>query len=79
MGQPPTASTDRTRTTDRAAAASYLTSPHIALQLQAIHVFITASSGSRFMGEFLEVGGVLTLLEIIGLPHAKEVGCAAAA
>ena len=26
----------------------------------------------KFMAEFLEVGGVLTLLEIIGLKQAKE-------
>lgn len=27
----------------------------------------------RFMAEFLEVGGILTLLEIVGLKQAKEV------
>ena len=52
---------------------SYLLGQNIALQLQAIHIFISASSGSRFIAEFLEVGGVLTVLEILGLPQAKEV------
>ncbi|KAJ8305782.1 hypothetical protein KUTeg_016327 [Tegillarca granosa] len=41
-------------------------------QLKAISVFLSASSGHKFMAEFLEVGGVLTLLEIIGLKQAKE-------
>ncbi|XP_022316328.2 armadillo-like helical domain containing protein 1 [Crassostrea virginica] len=42
-------------------------------QLQAITIFLSASSGHKYMAEFLEVGGVLTLLEIIGLKQAKEV------
>jgi hypothetical protein len=41
--------------------------------LQAINVFIAASSGIRFLAEFLEVGGMLTVLEILGIPQAKEV------
>lgn len=41
-------------------------------QLKAISIFLSASSGHKFMAEFLEVGGVLTLLEIIGLKQAKE-------
>lgn len=41
-------------------------------QLRAISIFLSASSGHKFMAEFLEVGGVLTLLEIIGLKQAKE-------
>lgn len=41
-------------------------------QLRAITIFVSASSGHKFMAEFLEVGGVLTLLEIIGLKQAKE-------
>ena len=27
----------------------------------------------RFLTEFLEVGGILTLLEIVGLPQTNEV------
>lgn len=42
-------------------------------QLRAISIFLSASSGHKYMAEFLEVGGVLTLLEIIGLKQAKEV------
>ncbi|XP_052775709.1 armadillo-like helical domain containing protein 1 [Mya arenaria] len=42
-------------------------------QLQAISIFLSASSGHKFMAEFLEVGGVLTLLEVIGLKQAKEL------
>lgn len=41
-------------------------------QLKALSIFLSASSGLKFMAEFLEVGGVLTLLEIIGLKQAKE-------
>ncbi|KAL5017594.1 hypothetical protein ScPMuIL_007183 [Solemya velum] len=42
-------------------------------QLRTIAIFLSASSGHKFMAEFLEVGGVLTLLEIIGLKQAKEI------
>nr|KAG5714104.1 hypothetical protein BaRGS_020432 [Batillaria attramentaria] len=42
-------------------------------QLQSIAIFISAASGHKFMAEFVEVGGVLTLLEIIGLKQAREV------
>ncbi|KAJ3057110.1 hypothetical protein HK097_000574 [Rhizophlyctis rosea] len=41
-------------------------------RLQAINVFISASSGQRFLAEFLEVGGVLTVLEVLNLPQVKE-------
>lgn len=34
---------------------------------------MSSSSGNRFLGEFLEVGGILTVLEILGIPQAKEV------
>ena len=50
----------------------YLLSYDLALQIRAINVFISASSGSRFLAEFLEVGGVLTVLEIIVLHQATE-------
>lgn len=46
---------------------------NISLQLQAITVFISASGGHRFLAEFLEVGGVLTVLELLGLPQIREV------
>ncbi|KAL4237129.1 hypothetical protein ACF0H5_005510 [Mactra antiquata] len=41
-------------------------------QLKAISIFLSASSGHKFMAEFLEVGGILTLLEVIGLKQARE-------
>ncbi|CAH1776102.1 unnamed protein product [Owenia fusiformis] len=41
-------------------------------QLRALQIFLSASSGHKFLAEFLEVGGVLTILEIIGLKQAKE-------
>ena len=53
---------------------TYLLGQNIALQLKAISIFVSASSGNRFLGEFLEVGGILTILEILGIPQAKEVG-----
>jgi hypothetical protein len=46
---------------------------NISLLLEAISVFVSSSSGNRFLGEFLEVGGILTILEILGIPQAKEV------
>ncbi|KAJ1538678.1 hypothetical protein HK096_001340, partial [Nowakowskiella sp. JEL0078] len=52
----------------------YLLGFKLALQLQAIDIFVSASSGYRFLAEFLEVGGVLTVLEILGLSQIKEVG-----
>jgi len=51
---------------------TYMTGFTLKLQLEAISVFITSSSGHKFLAEFLEVGGVLTILEILGLKEAKE-------
>ena len=34
---------------------------------------ICVFNSHRFLAEFLEVGGVLTVLEILGLRQAKEV------
>lgn len=41
-------------------------------QLQALQIFLAASSGHKYLSEFLEVGGVLTILEILGLKQSKE-------
>lgn len=41
-------------------------------QLKALQIFLSASSGHKFLAEFLEVGGILTSLEILGLKQAKE-------
>ncbi|KAI9199221.1 uncharacterized protein BJ171DRAFT_570610 [Polychytrium aggregatum] len=54
------------------ASIRYLLGYNLALQLQAVSIFVSASSGHRFLSEFLEVGGVMTVLEIIGLPQIKE-------
>ncbi|KAJ3125739.1 hypothetical protein HK098_008261 [Nowakowskiella sp. JEL0407] len=51
---------------------TYLLGHSLSFQLQAIDIFISASSGHRFLAEFLEVGGVLTVLEILGLSQVKE-------
>uniref|UniRef100_A0A8D0KJZ4 Armadillo like helical domain containing 1 n=1 Tax=Salvator merianae TaxID=96440 RepID=A0A8D0KJZ4_SALMN len=40
--------------------------------LKSIGIFLSAASGQRYLIEFLEVGGVLTLLEILGLSQLKE-------
>lgn len=42
------------------------------MQLEAIAVFVSAASGQRFLIEFLEVGGVLTVLDILALDLAAE-------
>nr|XP_056700769.1 armadillo-like helical domain containing protein 1 [Euleptes europaea] len=41
-------------------------------QLKSIGIFLSAASGQRYLIEFLEVGGILTLLEILGLKQLKE-------
>ncbi|NXW20723.1 ARMD1 protein, partial [Circaetus pectoralis] len=40
--------------------------------LKSIGIFLSAASGCRYLIEFLEIGGVLILLEILGLNHLKE-------
>ena len=52
---------------------TYLSGRNITIMLKAINIFISASSGLRFLAEFLEVGGILTVLEILNIPQAKEV------
>lgn len=51
---------------------TYMLGTCVQLQLKAITIFVGSSSGHRFLAEFLEVGGVLTVLEILGLRQAKE-------
>ncbi|XP_064387854.1 armadillo-like helical domain containing protein 1 isoform X2 [Halichondria panicea] len=51
---------------------SYLMGTCLDLQLKAITIFISATSGQHFLTEFLEVGGMLTVLEIVGLMTARE-------
>nr|KAF6503919.1 armadillo like helical domain containing 1 [Rousettus aegyptiacus] len=40
--------------------------------LRAIGIFLSSVNSNRYLIEFLEVGGVLTLLEILGLEKIKE-------
>ena len=51
---------------------SYALGHSVALQLRAITVFVSASSGQRFLAEFVEVGGVATIIEIMSLPQLPE-------
>jgi len=44
---------------------NYLLGFAVGLQLEAVAVFVAASSGHRFLTEFLEVGGIITVLEIL--------------
>lgn len=41
-------------------------------QLEALKIFLNASSSNKFLAEFLEVGGLYTLLEIINLKQSTE-------
>lgn len=52
---------------------TYMTGVTLTEHLQTVNIFISSSSGHKFLGEFLEVGGILTILEIIGLKQAREV------
>lgn len=45
------------------------------LKIHAIRIFITATGGHRFLVEFMETGGALTLLEILIVPHVSEKTC----
>ncbi|XP_074732305.1 armadillo-like helical domain containing protein 1 isoform X2 [Strix uralensis] len=40
--------------------------------LKSIGIFLSAASGHRYLLEFLEIGGVVILLEILGLNHLKQ-------
>jgi hypothetical protein len=51
---------------------TYLLGSDILLLLKAIDIFISATSGRRFLTEFLEIGGVLTILEILCISQVKE-------
>lgn len=51
---------------------TYLIGTHVGSQINAIYVFVASTGGHEFMEEFIEVGGILTLLEIISLKQSKE-------
>ena len=48
---------------------SYLQSGATRLQLETLRVFLRSSNGSRYLVEFLEAGGLLTLLQILNAQH----------
>ncbi|XP_031234206.1 armadillo-like helical domain containing protein 1 isoform X1 [Mastomys coucha] len=50
----------------------YMTGLELEKILRAIGIFLSAVSSNRYLIEFLEIGGVLTLLEILGLEKIKE-------
>ncbi|EHA99770.1 hypothetical protein GW7_00346 [Heterocephalus glaber] len=51
---------------------TYMTGLGLEKLLRSIGIFLSAVSSNRYLIEFLEVGGVLTLLEILGLEKIKE-------
>ncbi|XP_077815543.1 armadillo-like helical domain containing protein 1 isoform X7 [Macaca mulatta] len=51
---------------------TYVTDSCLEKLLRSIGIFLSAVSSNRYLIEFLEVGGVLTLLEILGLEKIKE-------
>ncbi|NXK54662.1 ARMD1 protein, partial [Chauna torquata] len=51
---------------------TYMYSTCLDKLLKSIGIFLSAPSGRRYLIEFLEIGGVLILLEILGLNHLKE-------
>ncbi|XP_062963258.1 armadillo-like helical domain containing protein 1 [Cynocephalus volans] len=51
---------------------TYMTGACLEKLLRSIGIFLSAVSSNRYLIEFLEVGGVLTLLEILGLEKTKE-------
>lgn len=51
---------------------SYMIGTCLTEQLEAIRIFLDASSSNKFLTEFMEVGGMYTLLEIINLKQAHE-------
>ncbi|KAF5879898.1 armadillo-like helical domain containing protein 1, partial [Clarias magur] len=51
---------------------SYMFSTCLHLQLRALGVFLSAASNHRYLMEFLEVGGVMTLLEILSQTQTSK-------
>ncbi|XP_053325930.1 armadillo-like helical domain containing protein 1 [Spea bombifrons] len=51
---------------------SYMFGTCLSEILQSISIFLSASSGSCYKIEFMEVGGIMTLLEILGLQQLTE-------
>ncbi|KAM9008226.1 LOW QUALITY PROTEIN: armadillo-like helical domain containing protein 1 [Ara ararauna] len=51
---------------------TYTYSTCLSKLLRSIGIFLSAASGHRYLIEFLEIGGVLILLEVLGLNYQKE-------
>ncbi|XP_051234005.1 armadillo-like helical domain containing protein 1 [Dicentrarchus labrax] len=51
---------------------TYMFGTFLGLQLKAVGIFLSASSHDQYLMEFLEDGGVLTLLEILSHYQSKE-------
>ncbi|XP_035509688.1 armadillo-like helical domain containing protein 1 [Morone saxatilis] len=51
---------------------TYMFGTFLGLQLKAVGIFLSASSHDQYLMEFLEDGGVLTLLEILSHSQSKE-------
>uniref|UniRef100_A0A3Q3KK75 Armadillo like helical domain containing 1 n=1 Tax=Mastacembelus armatus TaxID=205130 RepID=A0A3Q3KK75_9TELE len=51
---------------------TYMFGTFLGLQLKAIGIFLSASSHDQYLMEFLEDGGVLTLLDILSYAQSKE-------
>jgi len=51
---------------------TYLSGKYLGDQLQAINVFLSSTASQTYLREFLEVGCVQTLLELVSVKQAKE-------
>lgn len=51
---------------------SYMLGTCLSEQLEVVKIFLNASSSNKFLSEFMEVGCLYTLLEIINLKQASE-------
>lgn len=52
---------------------SYITGTYVSLQLKALNTFLAATAGYQFMAQFIEIGGVCTLLEIVALKQSENI------
>ena len=51
---------------------SYLFGTCLNEQLRALRVFLQSSTGNKYLGEFLDVGGLFTLLEILNVAQIRD-------
>lgn len=51
---------------------SYLFGTCLNEQLRALRIFLQSSAGNKFLGEFLDVGGLFTLLEILNVNQIND-------